>query len=66
MLKLPKSIFRKPPVIHLEFKIFVYKVKALLECEHLEQDEGIDYLGPCIALAGLRVACFKEWTETFP
>jgi hypothetical protein len=50
----------------MEFKIFVTKVKALLECEHLEQDEGIDSLGPCIALAGLRVACFKEWTETFP
>jgi|GEM_PF-5001617 len=48
------------------FKIFVTKVKALLECEHLEQDEGIDFFGPCIALAGLRVTCFKEWTESFP
>jgi hypothetical protein len=50
----------------MEFKIFVAKVKALLECEHLEQDEGIDSLGPCIALVGLRVTCLKEWTESFP
>ena len=39
------------------------RLKKLLEYKHFEKDQRIDPLAPCIALALMRIALIKKWTE---
>jgi hypothetical protein len=39
------------------------EVNKLLENKHLEQDQRINPLEPCISLALLRATSFKKWME---
>jgi hypothetical protein len=48
------------PIIHLEFKLFIANIKKLLEYKHLEKDQRINPLAPCVALPLECVALIKE------
>jgi hypothetical protein len=62
----PDKLLKGAPVIHLEFKLFIAEVEKLLENEHLEKDQRINPLAPCIVLALLHIALVKQWAELFP
>jgi hypothetical protein len=49
------KLLKGAPVIYLEFKLLVTKVKKLLENQHLEKDQGINPLAYCIALSLMRI-----------
>ncbi len=51
------------PVIYLEFKFFITKIKKLLKNENLEQDQRICPFAPCIVLELLRIALVEKWAE---
>jgi hypothetical protein len=50
----------------LEFKLIIAQVEKLLENEHLEKDQWVNPLAPCIALALAVIALVKQWAERFP
>jgi hypothetical protein len=47
----------------LEFKLFIANIKKLLEYKHLEKDQRINPLAPCVALPPVYVALIKEGTK---
>ena len=51
------------PVIYLEFKFFIAKIKKLLENEYHKQDHRIGTFAACIALALLSIALFDKCAE---
>jgi hypothetical protein len=51
------------PVIDLEFQLFIAEVEKLLENEHLEKDQRVNPLAPCIAPALVLIALVKQWSE---
>jgi hypothetical protein len=51
------------PVIYLEFKFVIAKIKKLLKNKHLEQDQRIYPFASCIALALLHIALVEKWAE---
>ena len=51
------------PIIHLELKLFIADIKKLLEYKHLEKDQRINPLAPCVALPLVYVASIKEGTK---
>jgi hypothetical protein len=57
------KLFKRAPVIYLEFKFLIAKVKQLLENEHLVKYQRIKPLAPCIALALMRITFVKQWAE---
>ncbi len=50
-------------VVDLKFKLCTAEGEKLLENKHLEKDQRINPLTPCIALALLRIALIKKWAE---
>ena len=56
----PDKLLKGAPVVHLEFKLFIAQVEKLLENEHLEKDQWINPLAPCIALALVLIALVKQ------
>ena len=61
----PDKLLKGASVVHLEFKLFIAQVEKLLENEHLEKDQRINPLAPCIALALVLIALVKQWGELF-
>lgn len=59
----PDKLLKGESVVHLEFKFFIAKVQKLLENEHLEKDQQINPLAPCIAHAFVLIALVKQWAE---
>ena len=51
------------PIIHLEFKLFIADIKKLLEYKHLEKDQRINPLSPCVTLPLECVALIKKRTK---
>ena len=54
------------PVIDLEFQLFIAEVEKLLENEHLEKDQRINPLAPCVIFPLKHIALIKQWAERFP
>ena len=59
----PDKLLKGASVIHLEFELVIAEVEKLLENEHLEKDQRINPLAPCIALAFLSISLVKKWAE---
>ena len=59
----PDKLLKGASVVHLEFKLFIAQVEKLLENEHLEKDQRVNPLAPCIALALVLIALVKQWSE---
>ena len=57
------KLLKGASVVHLEFKLFIAQVEKLLENEHLEKDQRVNPLAPCIALALVLIALVKQWLE---
>ena len=64
----PKSdkLVKGKPIIHLEFKLLLAEVEKLLENEHLEKEQRLNPLAPCVALAIMRLSLIKQWAQRFP
>ena len=59
----PDKLLKGASVVHLEFKLFIAQVEKLLENEHLEKDQRVNPLAPCIAPALVLIALVKQWSE---
>jgi hypothetical protein len=59
----PDKLLKGAFVIHLEFELVIAEAEKLLENEHLEKNQRINSLAPCIALSLLSIALFKKWAE---
>jgi hypothetical protein len=57
------KLLQGAPVLDLAFKLCTAEGEKLLEIKHLEKDQRINPLTPCIALAHLRIALIKKWVE---
>jgi len=57
------KLLRGASVVHLEFKLFIAQVEKLMDNEHLEKDQRVNHLAPCIALALVLISPVKQWSE---
>jgi len=57
------KLLKGAPVIHLEFKPLIANCKKLLEYKHLEKNQWINLLAPCVALSLQYVALIKKRTK---
>ena len=61
-----KSVCHSPGIQDLQLQAEGYayaQVEKLLENEHLEKDQLINPLAPCIALELVLIALVKQWAE---
>ena len=54
------DLLKGSPVIDLKFELFIAEVEMLLQNQHLDHDQWIDLLAPCVDLALFRINPFKQ------
>jgi hypothetical protein len=58
----PEKLFEWASVVHLGLTLFIAQLEKLWENEHLDKDQRVNPLAPCIALALVLIALVKKWS----